>query len=453
MILLLQIIVIICFLIVIVALFREKTDFLTYSMVAMIIAVLATFILYPKGLHVEMFILAIEWEVIFFLIALFTIVEILEDKRIFEEIALRITKKFHTNTRKFFWTICIISTLCAALIEDISVIIIFVPLVISTCKKMRVNPAPFLLGMTICINLAATLTPFGSSQNILITNKFNLTGSWFIINLGLYFIIAALLSLFLLDYFILRKHLQEIWTPHCEEYQEPMDLKHCEDHELFILEDPIDKRIFNRNIIALIIFIFLLFLIPSILLVGIIGAIMFVLINPRRDNETGKKRYDISYYLSKVDYRLVFFFITLFIIVFCMEINGTIKIIEKIVINTTPDNLFIICIVILLATSILSGFLDNVPVTIIFIPVITAFIAVSGYAATPLLIAFILGINLGGNFLPQGAASDMMTLELAKKHHIHEMNYKKLLKVGGMFAILHILIGIGYLWFYIYILL
>ena len=48
MILLLQIIVIICFLIVIIALFREETDFLTYSIVAMIIAVLATFILLPE---------------------------------------------------------------------------------------------------------------------------------------------------------------------------------------------------------------------------------------------------------------------------------------------------------------------------------------------------------------------------------------------------------------------
>ena len=452
MILLLQIIVIICFLIVVIALFREKTDFLTYSMVAMIAAVLATIILLPKELVVEDFILAIEWEVVFFLIALFTIVEILEDKRIFEEIALRITKKFQTNSRKFFWTICIISTLCAAFIEDISVIIIFVPLVITTCQKMRVNPAPFLLGMTICINLASTLTPFGSSQNILIANKFNLTGTWFIINLGLYFIIATLITLLFLDYFILRKNLQEIWIPHCQEYQEPTDLKHCEEHELTILEDPIDHKVFNRNIIALLIFIFLLFLIPSILLVGILGAIMFVLINPRTD-ESGKKRYNISYYLSKVDYKLVFFFITLFIIVFCMEINGTIQIIENIVINIAPDNLFLICIIILLVTSILSGFLDNVPVTIIFIPVIAAIISVSGYASTPILIAFILGINLGGNFLPQGAASDMMTLELAKKHHVHEMNYKKLLKVGGVFAIMHILIGIGYLWFYIYILL
>ena len=117
------------------------------------------------------------------------------------------------------------------------------------------------------------------------------------------------------------------------------------------------------------------------------------------------------------------------------------------------EDLFLLCIVILLVTSILSGFLDNVPVTVIFIPIIQVLIIKAGFDAAPLLIAFILGINLGGNFLPQGSACDMMTLELAKRDHIHEMNYNKLLKVGGSFALLHVLIGIGYLWFYIYVLL
>ena len=56
---------------------------------------------------------------------------------------------------------------------------------------------------------------------------------------------------------------------------------------------------------------------------------MFVLINPRTDRE-GNKRPDISYYLARVDYKLVFFFICLLILVFCMEINGTIQILENI---------------------------------------------------------------------------------------------------------------------------
>ncbi|MCK5112631.1 MAG: hypothetical protein KAQ84_03730, partial [Thermoplasmatales archaeon] len=192
--------------------------------------------------------------------------------------------------------------------------------------------------------------------------------------------------------------------------------------------------------------------VPSILIAGIFGALMFVLINPRIDRE-GNKRPDISYYLTKIDFKLVFFFICLFILVFCMEINGTIILMEGLVLNLAIENLFLMCIIILLATSVLSGLLDNVPVTIIFIPIIQVLVNQAGFAATPLLIAFILGINLGGNFLPQGAACDMMTLELAKRNHIHEMNYNKLLKIGGLFALLHVLIGIGYLWFYIYFML
>ena len=136
-----------------------------------------------------------------------------------------------------------------------------------------------------------------------------------------------------------------------------------------------------------------------------------------------------------------------------MEVNGTILLMEDFVLDLAVKDLFLICIIILLATSILSGLLDNVPVTVLFIPIIQVLVSQAGFAATPLLIAFILGINLGGNFLPQGAACDMMTLELAKKNHIHEMNYNKLLKIGGLFALLHVLIGIGYLWFYIYVLL
>ena len=448
----LQIFVLVCFGVVIVALFREKTDFLTYSMVAMFAAVVATFLIIPEIITFENLILAIEWEVIFFLISIFTIVEVLEDKRIFEALALRITNKFHTNTRKFFWTMCLISTLCAAFIEDVSVAVIFIPMIIHTCQKMHINPTPFLLGTTICINLAATLTPFGSSQNILISTEFNLSATWFILSLGLYFIISTLVTLFLLDYFILRKSIKQIWLPHCTINEEPFEKSHITTHELTIMGEHIGKKVFNKNIAALFIFIILLFIIPSILFVGIFAALMFVIINPRKD-ASGRKHPSISYYFSKIDYKLIFFFIFLFILVFCMEVNGTIILLEDLVMSLSITDLFLICLFILITTSILSALLDNVPITVLFIPIITVLITGAGFPATPLLIAFILGINLGGNFLPQGAACDMLTLEFAKKNHIHDMNYNTLLKIGGTFALLHVIIGIVYLWFYIYFIL
>lgn len=445
MLLLLQIIVVSCFVVVIVALFRERSDFLFYSMVAMLVAAVTTFLLSPTPVSPDELFLAVDWEVIFFLVSLFTIVAILEDQSIFQEVARRITVKFSTNTRKFFWVICLISTVSAAFIEDVSVAIIFVPMIISTSEKMRINPAPILLGMTICINLAATLTPFGSAQNILIANHFDLSSQWFFANLSIYFIIGTLSTLFLLDKFVLKKSLNVIWIPHCEENEEPQKIEHYEEHELVILEEPINPKIFYRNIFGLGIFFLLLVFIPSILFVGLAGMFLFVFINPRL-NAVGKRKPDISYYLTKVDFKLVFFFISLFVLVFSFEKAGIITLLENLVLAITPSNLFLLCVMILVFTSIFSGLLDNVPVTVLFIPIIEVLTEPPlAFSSIPMLIAFILGINLGGNILPQGSAADMMTLELSKKYCADDLNYKRLLKVGGLFAIYHIILGIGYL--------
>jgi Na+/H+ antiporter NhaD/arsenite permease-like protein len=413
-------------------------------MVAMLVAAAATFLLAP-GVTTEDLFLAVDWEVIFFLVSLFTIVAILEEQCIFQEVARRITTKFSTNTRKFFWVICLISTISAVFIQDISVVVIFIPMIISTSEKMKINPAPILLGMTICINLAATLTPFGSAQNILIANHFDLSSVWFFSNLSIYFVLGTFITLFLLDKFVLKKHLDDIWIPHCKENDEPLKEEHFEDHELVILENPIEKKLFLRNIIGLAIFFILLILINNILFVGLLSLLLFVFINPRL-NSVGKKKPAISYYLKQVDFKLIFFFISLFVLVFSFEKAGIIDLLEVFVINIIPSNLFLLSILILIFTSLLSGLLDNVPVTVLFLPIIDALTQPPvEFASAPLLIAFILGINLGGNILPQGSAADMMTLELSNKYCADDLNYKRLFKVGGIFAVLHILLGVGYL--------
>lgn len=439
----LQIIVIACFGLVIVALFREKTDFLTYSFLAMFVAVVATFVLMPEAISIEGLVQHIEWEVVFFLISIFGIVEILDDKKIFQEVALRITSKFKTKTRSFFWVICLISTLSAAFINDLSVAIIFIPMIINTSEKMKINPAPILLGMTICINLAATLTPFGSAQNILIASDFGLSSAWFFSNLGIYFVLATLLTLFLLDRFVLKKNLKQIWVPHCKEYMETDEKNHLEEHELHIVEEHIDSKTFYRNLGALFVFVVMLIAIPNIVFVGLLGLLLFIFINPR-EHRQGESRVDISHYLTKIDYKLVFFFICLFILIYCMEVNGTIDLLDNLVLLIKPNDLFWLSVFILVITSVLSGFLDNVPITVLFIPIIRALVG-AGFASGPLLVAFVLGINLGGNIFPQGSAADMMTLELSEKYCVDDMNYKRLLKVGGLFAGLHILLGMGYL--------
>jgi len=105
-------------------------------------------------------------------------------------------------------------------------------------------------------------------------------------------------------------------------------------------------------------------------------------------------------------------------------------------------NPFVLSFIILIIISFISGVVANTPTALIFIPIITTLIEpVSsggfGFSSVPLFFSLIIGINLGGNFLPSGAACDMMTLKIARDSGVENFNYKRLLKTGALFALIH----------------
>ncbi|TFG19268.1 MAG: anion permease [Promethearchaeota archaeon] len=476
--LLLQIIVLLCFIGLVVVLFIEKLDYLVFAFIFIILAGIATAFLLETPVDpsfhpnsIDFYIEAIDWEVIAFLVAMFTIVEILNERKIFHEVSRRIVLKFKNRIRLMFYFICIVSTLSASILEDLSVAIIFGPVIVLICFSLRVNPTPFLLGMTVCINLASTLTPFGSAENVLIFNQLDLTFWFFLKNFSLYFIVATAITLVLLDLTVLKRYLKENWAPKCidlrdnpygVETKEPVDSLRKDTKTVVIksiesvdknLEKQVDNKSFYLNLGAILVFILLLVFIPTIWLPTFISLVIFVLINPVKSRGDEKARPNLNHYMRRVDFKLVFFFICLFVLVHLMEANGTILLLEGILEYVSQSNVFVLSIAVLILTSVFSAFLDNAPVTIMFLPIIKILLenGTFGTESAPIIIAFILGINLGGNFLPQGSAPDLMTLEIAREYCVDDLNYKKLFKVGGLFALLHIALGIGYIALYVYV--
>ncbi len=468
----LQIFVGLCFFILVIVLFDEKKDYLTYSILVIVLAGIVSSFIIPETQHLEFYIEMIDWEVIFFLILMFTIVEILNEKLIFQEISRRIVKKYSSNIRKLFYFICIVSTLVATILEDLSVAIIFGPIIVIACKEIKINPTPFLLGMTICINLASMLTPFGSAENLMIVNAFDLDIQWFLRYFLIYFICATAITLVLLDKFVLSKYINSAWNGFStngsserqsnflegEGKQEEKNHKHIFYTDNLSIENSlmnlkVDQKVFKKNIIGLGIFAVLLIVVPTLYLPCFIGLLLFVFLNPVQKENSNVKSPSIAHYFKLVDFKLIFFFMCLFVLVGLMEVNGTILYLETLIQGFSGHNLFGLCILIIILSSVLSAFMDNAPVTIIFIPIIGILISLPEFSlyTVPIMFSFILGVNLGGNFLPQGSAADMMTLEVARTNGVFELSYKKLFRVGGLFALLHIIMGIIYLGAMIYI--
>ena len=108
----------------------------------------------------------------------------------------------------------------------------------------------------------------------------------------------------------------------------------------------------------------MLVLIKEVFLVGLLGVAMFVVLNPEKDKK-GKYNLKLSDYLSKVDYKLVYFFMCLFVLVYLMDINGTIAMLELIfvimILGVVAPLFFVVILAILAVISpdagIGSGFL------------------------------------------------------------------------------------------------
>ena len=403
---------------------NERIDYISFTLLAAVIACVVAGIAFGVGF--SEFMTYIEFEPLFFIICMQIIIAILEEHRIFRWIILKTLHWTKADHRKFFYLICFIASMTSAFISDITVGIIFVPIVIRACKIMKINPAPYLFGLSFTINIGSIYTPFSSSENILIANAFSLNFTYFISNFTLIVIPTLIYTLFLVDFTMLRKQ-----EPPPKEYRKI--LLEVMDPNIVI----VNKKKFVFNSIYFIGIIIGFIIIPAAYIVAVVGAVIMCLLNRKKFTDV----------LQKTDLKVITFFIGIFLLMATMQINGTFIIIGNLIESFISDNALIAAITILLMISVLSGFLAQIPTALVFITLMQNIYGI-GQVPNLIIMAILLGINIGSNFLPQGAACDLITLNLSEKNDVADFNYKSLLKYGSMMTLVHIGVSIIYLTLY-----
>ncbi len=413
----------IIFVLIIVSFSLKDLDFVAISLLGCFVAATITGLI--KGLGIEAFIAFIEWEAIIIIFSMSIITKIMKDSNILEYVAVKLFKISKGNQRTFFWLICIVSTLLSAVISDVVVVLILAPIVIRLCHFLKIRSGTYLMGITITINIGSIITPFSSGENIIISTAFDLNTFYFMQYYWIFSFSLLFITIFLIDRFILSKE------PKIDDQQKRFVLDLI-DADVMIK----NKKMFYFNSIAMITTIVLFVILPLLYLTAVVSALLLVLINRKY---TKKK---MTQLLKDVEWEIIFFFISLYIIVGCLLEAGFQELIGLFPFENF--NVFLLCLIILIIVSLLSGVVANTPTALIFIPIIATLIEI-GFPPVPLLFAFIIGVNLGGNFLPQGAACDMMTLKIAEDSGVENFSYGRLLRTGAVFALIHIAISIGFL--------
>jgi len=421
----LLIIIFIIFAVILISYSIKDLDFVAISLIGCLLA--GTIIGLTKKVDITVFVSKyIEWEAIIVILCMSIITKIAQDSNILEFLAVKLFKISKGNERIFFYLICVITTLLAAIISDAVVVLILAPVVIRLCRFLRIRAGTYLLGMTICINIGSIITPFSSGENIIISTEFGLDTLYFIQYYWIFSFFLLFITAYLMDKFILSKE------PIIEDINKKMVLDLI-DADVMIS----NKKMFYFNSIAIIITIVLFAILPLLYLTAAFSAFLLVLINKKFTNKK------TSEFFKDIEWEIIFFFISLYVVIGCLLEAGFEDLFKGIPFQVL--NPFIVSLVILIIVSLISGFVANTPTALIFIPIVGLLINGFNFPSIPLFFAFIIGINIGGNLVPQGAACDMLTLKIAQNNSVENLNYKRLLKVGAIFAIIHVVLSIGFL--------
>ena len=150
--------------------------------------------------------------------------------------------------------------------------------------------------------------------------------------------------------------------------------------------------------------------------------------------------------LRDVEWNTIFFFIGLFIIIGGVEASGGIKLMAQWILDITQGSQDVAAMLILWASGIISGFIDNIPYTATMSPMLVEIEkAMGGEYTMPLWWCLSLGACLGGNMTIIGAAANVIVSETSAKEG-HPMKFFQFMKYGVLVVLISLLISSLYIY-------
>jgi Na+/H+ antiporter NhaD/arsenite permease-like protein len=380
---------------------------------------------------------SIDFNTIGLLLGMMIIVAVLGETGIFYWVGIRAGKLSKGNLWKLMLLLCTFTAVASMFIDNVTTILLMVPVTLSITRTLKVPPIPFILAQVLASNIGGAATLIGDPPNILIGSAAGIDFNSFLIHMGPPIAIIFVISLFLLKFFF-RKELKE--DQQIEKPSSVLELMK-RDEEAIIIEN---KDTLWKGLLVLggVIVLFslqgLTHIEVSIVAIG--GAAVLLVIT----------RIPVDKIFREVDWPTLFFFVGLFVIVGIAENAGLINVLADIAIEITGGDSWLTFIATIWLAGIGSAFVDNIPLTATLIPVIQsiesdptlapAFGPGSVFQFNPLWWALALGADLGGNGTLIGSSAGVVAIGLSEKFG-HRITFNRWFRIGFPFMLITLAVG------------
>lgn len=364
---------------------------------------------------------AIDFNTIALLLGMMIIVATLELDGFFEWIAIR-TLAVGKTPFKLLVLLTFTTGIASAFLVNDAVVLLFTPVIIGICRSLRVNPVPFLIAEILSANIGSAMTITGNPQNMLIGINSGISYGHFLLYLLPVSVIGMVIIVYAVKWF----------------YPSVITTQFPEKLNVAVLEtaDNETGRTFNyssmRTSVPIFLLVIVLFFLSRLLnlsipLIALIGASLILLFG----------RIKPSKVIRQVDWVLLLFFASLFIVVHGVEKAGLMdQFLNHVSLTENAAGLAAIHAVSLLLSQIVS----NVPFTVVMLPLMKT------ANSEMLWLALASASTLAGNATIIGAMANLIVIETAESKGV-KIKFMEFFRIGIVVTILSMLLSFGIIYF------
>ncbi len=350
----------------------------------------------------------VNFNSILLFLGIITIIDITKDSGFFQFIGFTLIKKTRGNPVKLFLVVSLLTIILALVIDNVVVLMILIPLIISISRLLNIKPLPYLLTTAILVNIGGTVFSFSSISNILISSSADLTQVEFFLGVGLIsLVVAGATIVFLL--LIVRRQLE----------RPQREIQYLLDFDAWTLVP--DRRLMYRSAVTFISVITCLIIVPPgifpLSLIALIGVFVLIVTSGLNTDQIVKD----------LDIELFLFVLCVSVVTGGIDHTGIMQYLADTIEFLGMGDPMLTSVAILWISAATSVTVENVPLTQIFLPTIRT---ISGdfslLQARQSYFALTLGIGWGDSLTPFG--DNILVTKLAEQNDVQ-------IKTGDFFKI------------------
>jgi len=277
------------------------------------------------------------------------------------------------------------------MLDNVTTVIIFGPLIILICRTVGVTPIPSLMAAALLSDTGGVATLVGDPPNLMIGSAAAIDFNTFIYHMGPPVLAAwfgTLLSLRLVFF---------------KDFKEPID------HVFDTVHEYKDKSLWYKSLIVMAIMVVLFMISDKIgwepWMVAASGLTMIVF---------WSNKVELLAVTSYVETPLLMFFISLFMVIGGVQASGLLADVGQMFEHVISHQPVVAALTLLWVAAILSAMIDNIPFTAAMIPVLLG-LHQDGVNVSVMWWALAMGVGMGGNGTHIGSTANVYIVTISER--------------------------------------